>query len=130
MKTLRMVLYLEAALFAVTGTLLALVPGWVLETVVGLPGTSDHIWIRATGILAFTVALLMVLVAQNAEQAWFWTWAFIFAQGNLALLFLLKALFGFTEPEWFWWAGAAAGAVMTGLLLLGVARAYPEAPDR
>lgn len=126
MRTLRTILYLEATLFAVKGALLALVPGFVLETIVGLPGTSDHLWMRATGILAFTIALLMVLVAQNAEQNWFWTWAFIFAQGNIALLFLLKAVFGFTEPEWFWWAGAAAGAVMTGLLLWAVAKAHAE----
>lgn len=126
MRTLRTILYLEATLFAVKGALLALVPGFVLETIVGLPGTWDHLWMRATGILAFTIALLMVLVAQNAEQNWFWTWAFIFAQGNIALLFLLKAVFGFTEPEWFWWAEAAAGAVMTGLLLWAVAKAHAE----
>lgn len=129
MRSLRTVLYVEAALFGLKGLVLAVVPGLALETVAGLPVPADHVWIRVTGILAITLALLMVLVAQNAEDDWYWTWAFIFAQGNLTLLFLVKALFGSNDPTWFWWAGAIISAVLTGLLLWGVAMAYHERPQ-
>lgn len=130
MNQLRRVLYLDAALWALAGVLLALVPRWVLVDLAGLDPYPEYVWVRAVGILAFSVALLMVLAAQNAEQAWFWTWAFIFAELNLGLLFTVKALFAANGNAGAWWIAALA-CILPGLALLwGVARAYAEAPDK
>lgn len=129
MTLLRRVLYLEALLWSVKGTVLALVPRYLLVNIVGLEPYPEYAWVRVAGILAFSVALLMVLVAQNAELTWFWTWAFVIAQGGMTALFLLKAALTSPTSPVFWWASGAFSAVMTALLLWGIARAYEERPS-
>jgi len=126
MTLLRRVLYLEALLWSAKGTVLALTPRYLLINIVGLQPYPEYAWVRVAGVMAFSLALLMVLVAQNAEQTWFWTWAFIIAQGSMTALFLLKA--GLTSPTSpaFWWVCGAFSTAMTALLLWGIARAYGE----
>lgn len=129
MKILKRVLYLEAVLWAGKGVTLATFPRFVLVNLAGLRPYPEYAWVRATGITAFSIALLMVLVAQSAEKTWFWTWAFIFGQGGLAALFLVKAAFAVGGSTAFWLASGAFAALMTALLLWGVARAYGERPQ-
>jgi len=129
MNLLRRVLYLEAALWGIKGLLLAAVPSWTTESLLGLEASPEHVWLRVAGIFAMTGALLMVLVAQSAEDNWFWTWAFVFAQGNLTLLFLLKAAFAPGGHAAIWWLCCAGSASMTALLLWGIARAYADTPN-
>ena len=126
MKQLRRVLYLDAALWAVTGIALVAVPRLLLVNLAGLPVYPEYVWVRAVGVVTLSTAMLMVLVAQNAEQTWFWTWAFIFAEGSLAILFGMKAAFRSLGGTTFWWIAAAACGALAAALLWGIARAYND----
>lgn len=130
MALLRRVLYLEALLWSAKGTVLALFPHYVLVTIAGMQPYPEYVWVRVVGIMAFAVALLMVLVGQDAERTWFWTWAFVFAQGGMTAVFLLKVILTSPATPALWWAAGAFSAVMTGLLLWGIARAFGELESR
>lgn len=130
MNQLRRVLYLDAALWALAGVVLALVPEWLLKDLIGLHPYPEYAWVRAVGILAVAFALLMVLTAQNAEQTWFWTWAFIFAELNLGLLFTIKAIFAAAGNATFWWIAAIICVALGIALLWGIAKAHGEASDK
>ena len=130
MTLLRRVLYLEALLWSAKGTVLILAPRYLLVTIVGLQPYPEYAWVRVAGILAFTCALLMVLIAQSAEQTWFWAWAFVLGQGAMTVLFLLKAAFTSPASPAFWWASGALSAAMTALLLWGIAKAFADRPDQ
>jgi hypothetical protein len=125
-NALRRVLYLEAALWGLKGLLLAVAPSLVLDSIAGIGPYPEYLWVRAAGIFAMSIALLMVLVAQSADENWFWTWAFVFAQGNLTLLFVAKAVFAAGGNAEVWWICGAASGLMTGLLMWGIARAYGD----
>jgi hypothetical protein len=125
MNQLRRVLYLDAALWAVAGLALVAVPRLLLVNLARLPLYPEYVWVRATGVVTLSLAMLMVLVAQNAEQTWFWTWAFIFAEGSLTILFGLRAAFSHGGAA-FWWISAAACAALAAALLWGIAQAFGE----
>ena len=129
MTLLRRVLYLEALLWSAKGAVLALFPRYLLVNIVGLEPYPEYAWVRVAGAMAFSLALLMVLVAQDAERSWFWTWAFVIPQASMAVLFLAKAAFTSPTSSWFWWASGAFSAAMTAALLWGIARAYGEVPQ-
>ncbi len=77
MTFLRRVLNADAAMWAIFGLVVGIAPGWLLETVAGQPPLIDDAWIRALGVIAVVLALLMVLVAQRLEDVWWWAWAFV-----------------------------------------------------
>jgi hypothetical protein len=127
---LRRVLYLQAGVFAALGIPLAVAPRFVLLTVLGQPPNPDYSWARITGVGAFAMALLMVLVAHHAEQTWWWSWAFLVLRAGEGLIATLNALFGLPEgaPAWPWWAFAGLSWAFVAGLLYGLARAGAERP--
>ena len=69
-------------------------PGWLLETVAGQPPLIDDAGFCALGVIAITLALLMVLVAQRLEDVWWWAWAFVVLEAGTATVFFLHAWSG------------------------------------
>ena len=92
MTFLRRVLNADAALWAIFGLVIGIAPGWLLETVAGQPPLIDDAWVRALGVIAVVLALLMVLVAQRLEDVWWWAWAFVVLEAGTATVFFLHAL--------------------------------------
>ncbi|MFB3738229.1 MAG: hypothetical protein ACE14W_04605, partial [Candidatus Velamenicoccus archaeovorus] len=92
MKLLRRALYVQAALWAVGGTAVAVAPRFVLETVFDQVPSPDDAYVRMAGVLAFGLALLMVLVVQGSEDRWWWTWAFVVVDAGAGAVALANAL--------------------------------------
>jgi hypothetical protein len=130
MALLRRVLYWQATLWAVGGLLHIAVPRWLLETVFRQTASPDLGYVRASGIMAVGLALLMVLVAQRIEEVWWWAWAFALTDAALATLAALNALFGPAEgtATAMWWLFAAGDVAFGAALLAGMARAGQEKP--
>jgi len=125
-----MVLYLDAAVWAVTGVLLALLPVWLLEDVFGQAPLADYVWVRMAAVMGIGMAMLMVLVGHRIETLWWFSWAFVLTEGALALLAFLNALFGLPEGSGalLWWLFAAVSAAFAAALLLGLAKTGLERP--
>lgn len=130
MTFLRRVLSAQAALWAVFGFVVGIAPGWLLETVAGQPALTDDAWLRALGVMAVVLALLMVLVSQRLEDVWWWAWAFVVLEAGTATVFVLHALFGLPEDAaaWSWWLLAFANGVVGALELVGLGLAAQEKP--
>ena len=97
MTFLRRVLSAQAALWAVFGFVVGVAPGWLLQTVARQPALTDDAWLRALGVIAVVLALLMMLVSQRLEDVWWWAWAFVVLEAGTATVFMLHALFGLPE---------------------------------
>ena len=130
MAFLRRILKLQAALWAIFGSVLAIAPGWLVETVAGQPPLGDLAWLRALGVMGIVLALLMVLVAQRLEDVWWWAWAFVVLEAGTATVFALHVLLGLPEgaAAWWWWALAVGNGVIGALELFGLAMAAQEKP--
>ena len=130
MALLRRVLYWQAALWASIGLLEIAAPRWFLETVFRQPPAPDLAYVRALGVMAVVLALLMVLVAQKIEEIWWWAWAFALTDAALATVCGLNALLGPVEGSstTFWWLLAGGNLAFGTGLLLGMARAGHEKP--
>jgi hypothetical protein len=129
-KLLRTTLYLDAAVWAVTGVLLALVPVWLLEDVFDQAPLADYVWVRMAAVIGIGMAMLMVMVGHRAETLWWFSWAFVLTEGALALLAALNALFGLPPGSGalLWWLFAAVSAGFAVALLLGLAKTGLERP--
>ena len=77
MKLLRRALVWQAALWAAFGLVLVIAPGWVIESVFDQPPLGEEAWLRVSGVMAITLAGLMVLVSHRVEELWWWSWAFV-----------------------------------------------------
>lgn len=130
MTFLQRVLKVQAALWAAFGALLALVPRWLLHEVFGQPPMREHAWLRAAGVMAIVLAMMMVLVAQKIADVWWWAWAFAVLEAGTATVFALNAAFGLPTgaPAWPWWALAIVNGGVGALVLLGISRAGREKP--
>ena len=128
MKLLRRVLYWQAALWAATAAALVAAPGWLVEKVLDQPPLGEDAWLRITGVTAFALALLMVLVAHHLDDVWWWTWAFVVLEAGTAAIFVLNALAGLGEraAAWPWWLLGAVNLLVGALELTGLARAGTE----
>jgi hypothetical protein len=117
-------LYVEGAMLAAGGIVLAVAPAWVTLTLFDQTDIGEYAWVRLAGIHAVGWAIMYVLVANRIEQIWWFCWAFVLVGGAIAALAALNALFGLTgrEPASFWWLMAGTAAVFTALLLVGMAR--------
>ncbi|HEV8419735.1 MAG TPA: hypothetical protein VGR13_00115, partial [Actinomycetota bacterium] len=91
MNTLRRVLYLEAGMWAVVGSALAVAPRFVLVTVFDQPPQGEFTWLRLYGIQGVGLAMLMVLVAHRIEQLWWWSWSFAMVTAATAAVVVLNA---------------------------------------
>jgi len=129
-KLLRRVLYWQAALWAATAAALVAVPGWLVERVLDQPPLGEDAWLRITGVTAFALALLMVLVANRLEDVWWWAWAFVILEAGTAAVFVLNALAGLAEgvAAWPWWILGALNALVGAVELAALARTGVEKP--
>jgi hypothetical protein len=130
MTFLRRVLSAQAALWAVFGLVVGIAPGWLLETTTGQPALTDDAWLRALGVIAVVLALLMVLVAQRLEDVWWWAWAFVVLEAGTGTVFVLHALFGLPERASAgpWWLLACVNGVVGALDLVGLGLTAQEKP--
>ena len=130
MTFLRRVLAAQATLWAAFGFVVGVAPGWLLETVADQPTLTDDAWIRALGVIAVVLALLMVLVSQRLEDVWWWAWAFVVLEAGTATVFALHALFGLPEgaSSWSWWLLAGVNGAAGALDLVGLGLAAQEKP--
>lgn len=130
MKLLRRVLYWQAALWAATAAALVAAPGWLVERVLDQPPLGEDAWLRITGVTAFALALLMVLVANRLEDVWWWAWAFVILEAGTAAVFVLNALAGLAEgvAAWPWWMLGALNALVGAVELAALARTGVEKP--
>ena len=116
MRTLRMTLYLQAAVWSSVGAALAIVPRFVVSTVFGQTRPVGDGWIRVAGIQAFGLALFMVLVGHRIQDSWWWSWGFTIVTAGLAAVALLNAAFGLTpgDSAVLWWLFGAGYLGYTG----------------
>jgi hypothetical protein len=130
MQTLRRALYLQAAVWFVTGLALALAPRFVLSTIFGENRLIDDAWIRIVGIQSFGLALFMVLVGHRIPDAWWWSWGFTIITSGLSVVAVLNAAFGLSpgESHILWWLFAGVGLVFSFWLLFGLYQASGEQP--
>lgn len=124
MKFLRSVLYLDAAVWAITGLLLTFVPALVLEDIFGQVAVGEYSWVRMAAILGICVAMLMFMVAHRIEDLWWFAWAFVLTETALALLALGNALVGLPEGSGalLWWLFALISAGFAVAMLVGLAK--------
>jgi hypothetical protein len=121
---------LQALVWAACGIAIAVAPRFVLVTLFDLPPLPDQGYVRIAGVFAFSLSLLMVLVARRLETLWWFAWAFVLATAGSAIVAALDALFGLPEgaSPLLWWLFAAVSAAFTVGLLAGLAKTGTERP--
>lgn len=130
MNILRRFLYITAAVNAVVGLTLAVLPKFVTRTIFAQVALPEYAWVRIGGVQAFGLAMLQVLVAQRATDVWWWSWAFVIVEGLVAVIAALNAAFGLAPgaSSVLWWLIAGVNAVLTAGLLWGIGRSGQEHP--
>jgi hypothetical protein len=130
MKALRRVLYLQAAVWALSSVALLAAPRFVLVTLFDQSRQQEFAWMRLFGIHALGLAMLMVLVAHRVEELWWWSWAFAFVTVLTAAVVLLNAAFGLGpgESSVLWWVFATIAVLSSLGLLFGLYGASREQP--
>jgi hypothetical protein len=126
---LRRVLYLKALEAFLGGLGLAVVPRFLLVTVLGQPEYPDYAFVRLLGVADVALALVLVLVAQRVQEMWWWSWAFVVLTGGSAAVVTLHAAFGLPEgaSPWMWVGLAAFSWGIAFGLLWGLSRSATEA---
>lgn len=121
---------LQALVWAACGIAIAVAPRFVLVTLFDLPPLPDQGYVRIAGVFAFSLSLLMVLVARRLETLWWFAWAFVLATAGSAIVAALNALFGLPDgvSPLLWWAFAAVSTAFTVGLLAGLAKTGTERP--
>jgi hypothetical protein len=129
MTVLRRALQAFAAIWAVCGVALILVPRWVLVDLFDQPASPDYAYVQVAGAASITLAMLAVMVSRR-EDAWWWSTAFAIATALCATITALHAAIGLPEDAsaLLWWLFAAVSIVLTAWLLLGLTRASQEHP--
>jgi hypothetical protein len=130
MNALRRVLYLEAGVWAVVGSALALAPRFVLITVFDQPPQGEFTWLRLYGIQAVGLAMLMVLVAHRIEELWWWSWSFAMVTAATAAVVVLNAAFGLSpsQSSSLWWLFGLVALAFSFALLYGLFVSSREQP--
>jgi hypothetical protein len=121
---------LQALVWAACGIAIAVAPRFVLVTLFDLPPLPDQGYVRIAGVFAFSLSLLMVLVARRLETLWWFAWAFVLATAGSAIVAALNALFGLPDgvSPLLWWVFAAVSTAFTVGLLAGLAKTGTERP--
>ena len=121
---------LQATVWAACGLAIAVAPGFVLVTMFDLPPLPDQGYVRVAGVFAFSLSLLMVLVARRLADLWWFAWAFVIATAGSAIVAFLNALFGLPDgaSPLLWWLFAAASTAFTVGLIAGLAKTGTERP--
>jgi hypothetical protein len=130
MEALRRNLYLQAAVWAVAGVALLIVPKFVVVTLFGQPRDMELAWVRLVGIQSIGLAMLMVLVGHRVEELFWWAWAFALVTTVMVAVVVLNAAFGLSEHESgvFWWLFSGVALVFDLGLLYGLFVASRENP--
>jgi hypothetical protein len=121
---------LQALVWAACGIAIAVAPRLVLVTMFDLPPLPDQGYVRIAGVFAFTLSLLMVLVARRLETLWWFAWAFVLATAGSAIVAALNAMFGLPDgvSPLLWWVFAAVSTAFAVGLLAGLAKTGTERP--
>jgi hypothetical protein len=121
---------LQALVWAACGIAIAVAPRFVLVTLFDLPPLPDQGYVRIAGVFAFSLSLLMVLVARRLETLWWFAWAFVLAAAGSAIVAALNALFGLPDgvSPLLWWVFATISTAFTFGLLAGLAKTGTERP--
>jgi hypothetical protein len=121
---------LQALVWAACGIAIAVAPRFVLVTVFDLPPLPDQGYVRIAGVFAFSLSLLMVLVARRLETLWWFAWAFVVATAGSAMVAALNALIGLPDgaSPLLWWVFAGVSTAFTFGLLAGLAKTGSERP--
>jgi hypothetical protein len=119
-----------ALVWTVCGLAIAVAPSFVLVTLFDLPEPPDVGYVRVTGVLSFTLALLMVMVSRRLAELWWFAWAFVIAAAGTALVAAGTALVGLPDgvSARLWWLFAAVSTAFTAGLLAGLAKTGTERP--
>jgi hypothetical protein len=130
MTLLRRVLWTGGMLVAVLSLLLIVVPGAIVEGILGQDPVADDVWIRLFGTAGVTLGLFHVLILRKLEDLWWWCWAFVIFDGLSAVVVIVHAVIGLPEGSaaWPWWVYGLGSAVLAALYLGGLARAGQEKP--
>jgi hypothetical protein len=123
-------LYLQAAVWAIAGLALAVVPRFVLVTLFGQSPLPDQAWPRLVGVQALGLAMVMVMVAHRVEEMWWWSWAFAIVAVAVTAVVVLNAAFGRSpgESSVFWWVFSAVALLFSLGLLYGLFVSSREQP--
>lgn len=130
MRVLRRFLYLTAAVNALVGLALAVLPKYVTKSLFAQVALPEYAWVRIGGIQALGLAMLQVLVAQRSSDVWWWSWAFVVVEGLVAVIAALNAIFGLApgSSSVLWWLIAAVNSALTVGLLWGIGKTGQERP--
>jgi hypothetical protein len=129
MTLLRRTLSAGALLLLVFSVPLVVVPGPVVEGLLGQAPT-DEVWLRLLGAAGITLAMIHVLVIRKLDDLWWWTWAFVVFDSLSALIALLHAAVGVPtgSSAWPWWLYGLGSSAFAVLYVAGLARAGQERP--
>jgi hypothetical protein len=121
---------LQALVWAACGIAITVVPRFVLVTMFDLPELPDQGYVRIAGLFAFSLSMLMVLVARRLETLWWFAWAFVVATAGSAIVAALNALIGLPDgaSPLLWWVFAGVSTAFTFGLLAGLAKTGTERP--
>ena len=130
MMLLRRMLRVQAAIWALAGSAVAVAPSTVLVTIFKQVPYPDYAYVRVSGIMSIGFALLAILVSQRIEDVWWWAWAFAITDAGLATVTALNALVGRPPASGagLWWIFAAVNAALAAGLLVGLRRSEDEKP--
>jgi hypothetical protein len=130
MILLRRMLRVQAAVWALAGSAVAVAPSMVLVTIFKQVPYPDYAYVRVSGIMSIGFALLAILVSQRIEDVWWWAWAFAITDAGLATVTALNALVGRPPASGagLWWIFAALNAALGAGLLVGLRRSGEEKP--
>ena|SRR5436309_6352307 len=130
MALLKRVLYLHAGVWAIGGAGLAVFPHIVLLNLFSQVAYGDYAWVRIVGLEAIGLAMLMVLVAQRAQELWWWSWAFVIPTALIAIVAALNAALSLPKfsSSVLWWLLAGISAALAAGLFWGLVRTSKERP--
>lgn len=130
MSLLRGALSAGAALLLALSAPLIVIPGTIVETIMGQAPAGEDIWIRLFGMAGVVIALFHVLILRKLDDLWWWCWAFVIFDGLTAVIVIIHALVGLPEGSaaWPWWVYGVTSALFTGLYVAGLARTGQEKP--
>ena len=125
---LRRVLIWQALVWAASGIVFVVAPGWLIEVLFDQPPIGEDAWYRAAGLMAIALAAQMVLVARRIETIWWWSWSFTSLDAAIAVVFLLNVLLGVPNgaPLWPWLLLGIVNAGCAVLMVAGLAKAGTE----
>ena len=128
MKLLRGTLRWMAVLWALSGLILLVAPGWVVRSAMSQGALGEDVWLRVAGAMSIALAAQMVLVSRRIEELWWWSWTFVLSEIATALVLVTSGSLGLPEgaASWPWWAAGIVHASFAASGVVALARAGTE----